>query len=403
MKRATYIVVRALLSASVLSSLATVGWSQQPSITWLGTLGGPYSFGHAVSADGKVVVGYAHTTRDNGRQFRAFRWTAETGMVDLGNFSSVFNNSWAWGVSADGSVVVGYAHDWSGYNRPFRWTPTGGMVDLGTYPGGPGGRGITTAVSADGTVAVGLVDYFSAGTARAFRWTVSGGMQQLSNTGNFYEARAFAVSADGSVVAGTYYTGPNAMRAFRWENGVVQDLGDLGAGWSVAQAISADGTTVIGWSDHSNQRRSFRWKNGQIQDFGFSFEAYAVSADGSIVVGRPALRWREPGIVDNLNATYASILGRSVLYGVRGMSPNGRYLVGTGYNAATNREEAFLLDTGFPLRGDVDRNGCVDDADLLRVLFAFGERGYRDEDLNWDGIVDDADLLEVLFNFGSGC
>jgi probable HAF family extracellular repeat protein len=95
MKRATHIVVRALLSASVLSSLATVGWSQQPAITWLGTLGGRYSFGHAVSADGKVVVGYAHTTRDDGRQFRAFRWTAETGMVDLGNFSSVFNNSWA--------------------------------------------------------------------------------------------------------------------------------------------------------------------------------------------------------------------------------------------------------------------------------------------------------------------
>jgi hypothetical protein len=46
--------------------------------------------------------------------------------------------------------------------------------------------------------------------------------------------------------------------------------------------------------------------------------------------------------------------------------------VGEGYNAATNRIEAFLLDTGFPLRGDVDRNGCVDDADLLAVLFAFG-------------------------------
>jgi hypothetical protein len=33
----------------------------------------------------------------------------------------------------------------------------------------------------------------------------------------------------------------------------------------------------------------------------------------------------------------------------------------------------------------------------------FGERGYRNEDLNWDGTVDDADLLIVLFNFGSGC
>jgi hypothetical protein len=85
------------------------------------------------------------------------------------------------------------------------------------------------------------------------------------------------------------------------------------------------------------------------------------------------------------------------------ISPDGRYIVGWGYNAATGREEAFLLDTGFPRRGDVDRNGCVDDADLLRLLFEFGGNGYRNEDLNWDGTVDDADLLEVLFNFGGGC
>jgi hypothetical protein len=88
----------------------------------------------------------------------------------------------------------------------------------------------------------------------------------------------------------------------------------------------------------------------------------------------------------------------------RAISPDGRYIVGEGYNAATRRsQEAFLLDTGFPRRGDVNRNGCVDDADLLQVLFAFGGRGYRNEDLNWDGTVDDADLLQVLFNFGSGC
>jgi hypothetical protein len=85
------------------------------------------------------------------------------------------------------------------------------------------------------------------------------------------------------------------------------------------------------------------------------------------------------------------------------ISPDGRYIVGRGFNAATLRPEAFLLDTGFPLRGDVDRNGCVDDADLLAVLFAFGGQGYRNEDLNWDGTIDDADLLIVLFHFGSGC
>ncbi|MEN3001331.1 MAG: hypothetical protein ABDI19_05755 [Armatimonadota bacterium] len=46
---------------------------------------------------------------------------------------------------------------------------------------------------------------------------------------------------------------------------------------------------------------------------------------------------------------------------------------------------------------------CIDDSDLLAVLFAFGATGARYEDVNYDRIVDDADLLIVLFNFGSGC
>lgn len=56
-----------------------------------------------------------------------------------------------------------------------------------------------------------------------------------------------------------------------------------------------------------------------------------------------------------------------------------------------------------PNNGDVNQDGCVDDADLLAVLFAFGGQGGAGEDVNCDGTVDDADLLEVLFNFGSGC
>lgn len=59
-----------------------------------------------------------------------------------------------------------------------------------------------------------------------------------------------------------------------------------------------------------------------------------------------------------------------------------------------------------PLRcpGDVNGDGCVDDADLLAVLFAFGcMTGCGSEDVNGDGFVDDADLLIVLFHFGSGC
>jgi len=52
--------------------------------------------------------------------------------------------------------------------------------------------------------------------------------------------------------------------------------------------------------------------------------------------------------------------------------------------------------------GDVNGDDCIDDADLLAVLFAFGG-GDPNADLNGDGTVDDADLLLVLFNFGAGC
>ncbi len=103
--------------------------------------------------------------------------------------------------------------------------------------------------------------------------------------------------------------------------------------------------------------------------------------------------------------TYANLLtDGSHLTNANAISPDGRYIVGNGYNAATGRDEGYLLDTW--RTGDTNGDGCIDDADLLTVLFAFGTPGTgstRHEDINRDGIVDDADLLEVLFHFGSGC
>jgi Tol biopolymer transport system component len=52
---------------------------------------------------------------------------------------------------------------------------------------------------------------------------------------------------------------------------------------------------------------------------------------------------------------------------------------------------------------DINRDGVVDDGDLLQVLHEFGLEGDRCADISMDGIVDDTDLLLVLMYFGQEC
>lgn len=72
-------------------------------------------------------------------------------------------------------------------------------------------------------------------------------------------------------------------------------------------------------------------------------------------------------------------------------------------NLATYGRGMWQINTPLVVAGDVNGDGCVNDADLLTVLFAFGATGNRLEDLDNNNVVNDNDVLIVLFNFGTGC
>ncbi len=133
---------------------------------------------------------------------------------------------------------------------------------------------------------------------------------------------------------------------------------------------------------------------------GRTVSSVAFSPDGSLLASgsddRTIKLWR---VSDGaLLQTYDEETGTGVL-SIQ-FSPDGRLF---GYG----REDATVVVARKPFArapGDVNGDGCVDDTDLLAVLFAFGQTGDGlPEDVNGDSVVDDADLLEVLFNFGGGC
>jgi probable HAF family extracellular repeat protein len=88
------------------SLTGAVMWTTDGSPTLLGKLpGDAEGTATAVSSDGSVVVG---SSRDSAGNYRAFRWTQQTGMVALANNVDGLLGSFATSVSGNGRIVVGW-------------------------------------------------------------------------------------------------------------------------------------------------------------------------------------------------------------------------------------------------------------------------------------------------------
>lgn len=248
-----------------------------------------FSEASGVSGDGSVVVGHS----EGASGYEAFRWTQSGGMVGLGDLGAGYFYSRAEDVSNDGSVVVGQANSSSGY-QAFRWTESGGMQGLGDLPGAGFSSGALGA-SPDGSVVVGK-GQITAGLSEPFLWTQDSGMVDLGLLPGAYSGRANAVSADGSVVAGTcaFDGDPAYSEVFRWTD----SGGMLSLGRGEARDMSADGSIVVGVGDGSfgafiwDEQDGIRSIKDLLEtDFGFNLngwyllDATAISLDGLTIVG----------------------------------------------------------------------------------------------------------------------
>ena len=413
-------------AAGFITSEAFV-WTPETGMFEIGLLPGGIPGGStalAVSGDGNVVVGSSNSGRTHQE---SMRWTLGGGMEGLGGFT-LPSESQANAVSFDGSVLVGQDH-FAGPSaggvtttRAFRWTREMGLQDLGQLF--PDSFNAARDVAANGQVIVGTSSLGhldlpqSEVISEAFRWTAETEMMGLGHLpprvplpmpldgrgGHAlrvtYESAAAAVSANGSVIVGS------------------------------SRVLSSE-TLLGGYKD------AFRWteETGMVGleplegGFLIDMEAVDVSADGSVIVGNAHFRLPpnvdvEPGFeidvpfiwdeargtrrLSNVLQMDAGLDGFGhpdgwILNEVTAISEDGTTIVGTGLNPQ-GQPEAWraVLSHGFA-PGDADFSGFVDFKDFVVVaenFFAEGPNYWSEGDFNADGQVAFADFVLLAENFG---
>jgi uncharacterized membrane protein len=249
------------------------GWPQADAVIWqggqitdLGTLGGNQSSANANNNRGQVVGAALNTTLDPfansplcsgcgtfaqtflfipaATEVRAFRWTRDQGMQDLGTLGGPDSNAW---IINDRGQIAGESFTSFTPNPstgvptidPFVWEKGKGMTDLG----GLGGTfGFPTWLNSRGEV-VGNSNLPGDMSFHAFLWSRSGGMQDLPTLGGTFSFANWVNDA-GVVVGGATPSGDQVQFAVFWKDGVITRLETI-AGDDFSHAISINSQEQI--------------------------------------------------------------------------------------------------------------------------------------------------------------
>jgi probable HAF family extracellular repeat protein len=309
-------------------------------------LGVPFSVITGISGNGKIVVGGVPVLGPLGYYFR---WTALGGVVPFG--AGVGGKI---SISRDGSTIAADTANDNGLNTAAIWLGGRRFYNLGGLPGGMPGGGRDSflsnnyGVSGDGSIVVGL-GWVNAGRAHAFRWEQSTGMVDLGSL-NGMDSRANAVSADGTTIVGWDAAMDGYWRGAVWRGGKETLLDPMGL-MGEAFAVNADGTAIVG-TGYAGGSHAYLWtpsgvtdlgilaRNSPTSDLAMAF-ATAVSDDGKTVVGfsgfggdRDAFIWTpSTGMVvldDYVKAKGITGLDGWILGTANSISRDGKVIAGIG-------------------------------------------------------------------------
>lgn len=330
-----------LVWGSVHGSVAFAG------IQGLGFLPGTSSSNaSAISADGRVVVGYTSNDYYNSK---SFRWDADAGMRELPPVAGDVSTRAAV-LSADGRMAAGLSIggvSWEAWHNA-RWDQTapeyiaGGTGSIAfPYPRGISGDGSTILLQLTGGQSV-------------YLWT-NGTIQEL-NVPTSMQSPVGGLSRDGTTVVGSLSQTKAATLAYRYRVGSgYRFLPPLTSGGGAgAKLVSQDGSLVVGTSSANGQGHLVRWdETDKIEDLGsWEFPVSSIvdcmTPDAQLVVGLARLDgdlvsyvWTEAKgfkfFTDVLSDAGVPLDGWNTLR-VTGVSDNGLTFTGEGRNPAGQRE-----------------------------------------------------------------